>query len=31
MKPLHGSFDYLQQRECIQEAEIVDPETFCHF
>ena len=31
MKPLHGSFDYLQQRECIQVGEIVDPETFCHF
>lgn len=31
MKPLHGSFDYLQQRECIQIGEIVDPETFCHF
>lgn len=31
MKPLHGSFDYLKQRECIQVGEIIDPETFCHF
>ncbi len=31
MKTLHGSFDYLQQRECIQVGEIIDPEAFCHF
>lgn len=31
MKPLHGSFDYLKQGECLQVGDAIDFETLYHF